>query len=77
MNFGRLYLNFVNVISVEGGKWSEWSNWTACSVTCGNGTRERTRYCQGGIAGSVGCTGNTTETSTCNKNPCIGKYLGI
>jgi len=74
-SYNDLYKLVYNVstslCAVEGGKWSEWSSWTGCTVTCGNGTRGRMRYCQGGIVGSAGCTGNTTETVVCNKNPCI------
>ena len=28
-------------------EWSEWSNWSQCSRSCGEGSRIRTRVCQG------------------------------
>lgn len=49
------------------GKPGEWGPWGACSKTCGNGTRERTRECLGGVA----CPKEATkDIGACNPEAC-------
>ncbi|XP_074657985.1 uncharacterized protein LOC141910975 [Tubulanus polymorphus] len=57
------------------GHWGRWSTYTACSVSCGKGTRQRTRRCDDPAPrnGGATCTGNATETTTCFQK-CLGKY---
>jgi len=40
----------------------EWSEFTECSVTCGNGTKVRTRSCV------IDCENGTIETKECYSN---------
>jgi len=47
------------------GVWGQWSGYSPCSVTCGRGTRTRTRKCIG-----VGCVGPSTNMISCVQPPC-------
>ncbi|XP_064215610.1 semaphorin-5B [Tribolium castaneum] len=49
----------------EHPKWSAWGPWGECSVQCGGGLQNRTRYCEG-----IGCTGPSVQTRECNKHHC-------
>ncbi|KAM7372969.1 hypothetical protein PAMP_007857 [Pampus punctatissimus] len=53
------------------GLWEEWSSWSLCSVTCGRGSRTRTRKCVNG-GGAVACGGPETQTKLCNIAVCPG-----
>ena len=46
------------------GNWSNWGPWSACSKTCGNGTRNRIRLCNGAPC---------EEREACFVRPCPGK----
>ena len=59
--------------------WGTWGTWGACSVTCGGGTRTRTKLCDSPAPanGGMDCVGDTNsdntedETdSTCNSSAC-------
>ncbi|XP_013411289.1 uncharacterized protein LOC106174328 isoform X4 [Lingula anatina] len=58
------------------GQWSQWSNWGTCSVTCGGGSRSRTRSCSDPAPafGGSPCPGSPpdtqTDTESCNSNAC-------
>ncbi|XP_013378635.1 SCO-spondin [Lingula anatina] len=45
--------------------WGSWSSWSGCSVSCGGGTRTRTRACLGGV-----CEGDSEQTEACNTQGC-------
>lgn len=53
-------------------KWSEWSDWKPCSVTCGSGTKKRSRACNNPPPDLEGrpCLGAYEETSICNTDDC-------
>ena len=53
--------------------WDNWQDWSDCDVTCGGGTRQRTRDCINGSPGDIGCDGEVTETEDCNTDECPGK----
>ncbi|KAM7409728.1 hypothetical protein PAMA_001291 [Pampus argenteus] len=60
------------------GKWSSWVSWGACSVSCGGGTRQRTRLCASPTPqhGGRQCEGNDVHIDFCNSDPCpiIGNW---
>ncbi|XP_078658182.1 tyrosine-protein kinase receptor Tie-1-like [Branchiostoma floridae x Branchiostoma belcheri] len=57
-------------VKVDGG-WSEWDAWSPCSVSCGNGTRTRTRTCDNPSPayGGQECEGAASETQACPDLP--------
>ncbi|XP_057210065.1 adhesion G protein-coupled receptor B2 isoform X10 [Triplophysa rosa] len=48
------------------GLWEEWSSWSLCSVTCGRGSRTRSRICMVPQHGSKGCGGPEVQSKLCN-----------
>ena len=45
---------------------SDWSSWSSCSVTCGEGTKSRTRTCNGP---AKSCVGEQQQVHECNGHP--------
>jgi len=54
------------------GMWSSWGEYSTCSVTCGAGTKQRTRTCTDPAPSNGGntCAENDLETSGCNLGTC-------
>ncbi|KAM4861104.1 hemicentin-1 [Thomomys bottae] len=54
------------------GKWTTWTSWSACTVSCGGGTRQRTRDCSNPVPqyGGRRCEGSDIQTDFCNSDPC-------
>ncbi|XP_037391219.1 adhesion G protein-coupled receptor B2 isoform X4 [Pygocentrus nattereri] len=52
------------------GLWEEWSPWSLCSVTCGRGSRTRSRSCVAALHGGKGCGGPEVQTKLCNIAVC-------
>merc|ERR1719242_2135047 len=46
-------------------RWGKWGPWSQCSVSCGSGTKTRTRSCL-----TTGCVGKSVKTKTCNRRAC-------
>ena len=58
------------------GQWKEWSNFSSCSASCGNGTKSRTRICEGPFYGGLSCPESelSKESVPCRNGqnwPCI------
>ncbi|XP_068529889.1 thrombospondin type-1 domain-containing protein 1 [Anas acuta] len=51
--------------------WSLWQPWSPCSVTCGDGVRERFRECLTSSPANPGCAGPPRETSSCSLEDCL------
>ena len=49
------------------GTFTSWAGWTACSVTCGGGTRTRTRCFEWNDQTADQCE---TQTDDCNEQSC-------
>ncbi|XP_061594740.1 hemicentin-1 [Cololabis saira] len=54
------------------GKWSSWMSWGPCSLSCGGGTRQRTRLCASPapLHGGRKCEGNDVHIDFCNSDAC-------
>ncbi|XP_067391212.1 hemicentin-1 isoform X2 [Emydura macquarii macquarii] len=54
------------------GKWATWTSWSACTVSCGGGTKQRTRDCSDPTPqfGGHNCEGNDIQIDFCNSDPC-------
>ncbi|XP_067156720.1 hemicentin-1 [Apteryx mantelli] len=54
------------------GKWAAWTSWSACTVSCGGGSRQRTRHCSDPAPqfGGHKCEGNDIQIDFCNSDPC-------
>ncbi|XP_066507492.1 thrombospondin type-1 domain-containing protein 1 [Hoplias malabaricus] len=50
--------------------WGPWMTWSGCSVTCGEGVRERVRECLLPSGGGMQCTGMVKEQSLCSLEDC-------
>ncbi|XP_078032107.1 brain-specific angiogenesis inhibitor 2 isoform X24 [Epinephelus lanceolatus] len=57
------------IIGSVHGLWEEWSSWSLCSVTCGRGSRTRTRKCVNG-GGALACGRPEIQTKLCNIAVC-------
>ncbi|XP_062474901.1 thrombospondin type-1 domain-containing protein 1 [Pezoporus occidentalis] len=51
--------------------WSLWQPWSPCSVTCGDGVRQRFRECITSSSAKSGCAGSPSETSLCSLEECL------
>ena len=58
------------MFSVEGA-WAAWGPWNNCSTTCGQGTQSRARNFTGGSP----CTGNATDTQSCQSELFLLSFL--
>uniref|UniRef100_H2ZIH2 ShKT domain-containing protein n=1 Tax=Ciona savignyi TaxID=51511 RepID=H2ZIH2_CIOSA len=52
--------------------WSAYGSWSICSSTCGGGSRSRSRTCNNGQIGNIGCSpaSAASQSMVCNTNSC-------
>ena len=69
----HFHISFASYIIVDGA-FSGWIEWTSCSVSCGTGSRSRSRDCTNPSPehGGGNCVGSTTDEEMCNTVPCPG-----
>lgn len=60
----------MNLLKQACPSWNEWEDWSLCSEVCNGGLRLRSRTCNGGVVGQIGCDGPETEEQFCNGNVC-------
>ena len=72
---------YIFIVHTVNGHWNTWSNWSACSTSCGQGSKTRTRACSNPkpMNGGRSCTGSSLSTNTCLMKVCPGKlsYMNI
>uniref|UniRef100_A0A670Y3T7 Adhesion G protein-coupled receptor B2 n=1 Tax=Pseudonaja textilis TaxID=8673 RepID=A0A670Y3T7_PSETE len=66
-HFPQSYL--LAMITVE-GQWLDWGSWSRCSVTCSNGTQQRTRKCSVLAHGLAECKGAHADARECYNPEC-------
>ena len=55
--------------------WGSWMSWSACSVTCGTGTKIRIRMVSTHEEnGGTACSGDSSETSQLDCGTCPAGY---
>ncbi|KAF5895199.1 brain-specific angiogenesis inhibitor 1-like, partial [Clarias magur] len=52
------------------GRWLSWSSWTSCSKTCGGGSQQRQRVCEGPFFSGEPCIGDKADLRRCNEKRC-------
>lgn len=74
-----LYMMTIQVLIVctEPAVWRDWGEWSACSVSCGQGQRSRTRTCHSNQDCPDGdsCKGNKEESETCEDKALSKQFL--
>lgn len=62
-------------LSLVDGRWLSWSSWGSCSKTCGGGSQQRQRMCEGPYFGGEPCPGERGELRRCNEKRCPGQWV--
>ena len=65
------------IVRTVNGNWGAWTQWSTCSLSCGGGSRKRSRRCDNPPPNSGGthCPGDDHQIDYCNKEECPGKCL--
>ena len=67
------YIDITNFL--VNGNWGTWGSYSLCSVTCGDGTKSRTRSCSNPtpFGGGSDCSGSSSQSANCNNGACPGE----
>ena len=59
--------------------WGNWGHWNPCTLSCGGGTRTRSRTCNNPepLYGGLYCIGTDLQLDYCNSEPCPGELIFI
>ncbi|XP_043388282.1 adhesion G protein-coupled receptor B2 isoform X8 [Chelonia mydas] len=60
----------VHMAQTVEGQWLEWGSWSRCSVSCSNGTQQRTRKCSVSGHGWAECKGAHADARECTSPNC-------
>ena len=62
----------VCLLTAKDGGWAHWGEWSACTTTCGNGIKARSRDCDSPPASDGGafCDGHEDEVHRCRVEAC-------
>ncbi|XP_047125702.1 uncharacterized protein LOC101241605 isoform X1 [Hydra vulgaris] len=71
----KIYI-LASAMGFTDGHWLDWSNWGACSQTCDQGQKMRTRVCTPHSVGGYDCFGTNTSFEICQVTKCSGFVLG-
>ncbi|KAK6167247.1 hypothetical protein SNE40_021325 [Patella caerulea] len=54
------------------GDWNDWTSWSSCTLSCGGGSRARSRECNNPPPqlGGAFCVGSDSQKDYCNTEPC-------
>ena len=67
----EIYFSSLIFIFLVNCVWDEWGEWSTCSKSCDGGESSRTRaILTPSSNGGRDCTGEGTETKTCNNTAC-------
>ena len=68
--------HFECLFNLVNGGWSHFGSYSQCSVSCGGGNHTRSRTCTNPTPqhGGKNCVGSSTETHSCNNDPCPSKF---
>lgn len=72
--FFFIYVAGIFSLKVD-GVWNGWMQWSECTVSCGYGTRNRSRTCKGPYYKGKECDGPKDETESCNAFSCPGRHI--
>lgn len=67
-------MQHITSLSVD-GYWLSWLDWSTCSVSCAEGSRNRSRTCIEPLHGGLECIEDAAESESCNEVECPSKLL--